>query len=81
MNEIEKTLEGYRWLQEQLLKKTKGVYEGYDAAREDLSPIEKALLRRLSDEQGRLRGIMAEFVKKFDEAKKQREQPRPQERR
>jgi hypothetical protein len=57
-------------LQEDLLRKTQGVERSYKSDREDLSPGEKALLQRLSDEQGKLGNLMKTFVSKFEEQKK-----------
>ncbi len=58
-------------LQEDLLRKTQGVQRGYKSDREDLTPAEKTLLQRLSDEQGKLGNLMKTFVSKFEEQKKQ----------
>ncbi|HVE40502.1 MAG TPA: hypothetical protein VNM14_11470, partial [Planctomycetota bacterium] len=57
-------------LQEDLLRKTQGVQRGYKSDREDLTPGEKTLLQRLSDEQGKLGNLMKTFVSKFEEQKK-----------
>jgi hypothetical protein len=38
-----------------------------------MSPGEKAVLKRLSDEQGRLGTIMKKFIEKFEKAKEDRE--------
>ncbi len=57
-------------LQETILRKTQGVQRGYNTGREDLSPLEKSQLQRLSDEQGKLSQLMKTFVSKFEEAKK-----------
>jgi hypothetical protein len=66
-----------RRIQDELLRKTRGVTKGFQAAREDLSPAEKALLQRLSDEQGKLGGLMKTFLDKFEEAKKEHEKGGP----
>jgi hypothetical protein len=63
-----------RKMQEDLLKKTKDVTRAYTVEREDLSAAEKVLLQRLSDDQGKLAGLMTRFVEKFDEMKKKHEQ-------
>ena len=57
-------------LQEQLLHRTTDVRKGYRSDREDMSPGEKQLLRRLSDEQDKLGDLMKKFIDKFDEQKK-----------
>jgi hypothetical protein len=57
-------------IQEDLLRKTQGAQRGYKSDREDLSPGEKALLQRLSDEQGKLGTLLKTFVSKFEEQKK-----------
>ena len=54
-----------------------GAQRGYKADREDLTPGEKALLQRLSDEQGKLGTLLKTFVSKFEEAKKQYDKKGP----
>jgi hypothetical protein len=57
-------------LQEQLLSRTKDMHKGYRPDRDDMTPSEKQLLRRLSDEQDKLGDLMKKFIDKFDEQKK-----------
>jgi hypothetical protein len=64
-------------IQEDLLRKTQGAQRGYKSDREDLTPGEKALLQRLSDEQGKLGTLLKTFVSKFEEAKKKYDQRGP----
>jgi hypothetical protein len=64
-------------IQEDLLRKTQGAQRGYKSDREDLTPGEKALLQRLSDEQGKLGNLLKTFVSKFEEQKKALEKRGP----
>ena len=62
-------------LQEDLLRKTQSLERGYRADREDLTEGEKMLLRRLSDEQGKLGELMKRFIDKFEKMRQQQERP------
>jgi hypothetical protein len=60
-------------LQEQLLARTLNVHKAYRADREDMTPAEKQTLKRLSDEQDKLKDLMQKFIDKFDDQKKKYE--------
>jgi hypothetical protein len=66
-------------MQSQILQKTLNVQRAYKSDREDLTPAEKALLKRLSDEQGKLSDLMRKFTDKFDQQKKAQDPKRSDE--
>ena len=52
--------------QEALRLKTQVLGRRLDPGADDVSPAERAFLRRLSDEQGRLHGILGRLIEKFN---------------
>ncbi|MHC4605309.1 MAG: hypothetical protein ACYTAF_00040 [Planctomycetota bacterium] len=63
-------------MQEDILRRTKRFGKKYDAEKDDHSPVEKQILRRLSDEQGELSGIMRRFIAQFEKQKEEAEKGR-----
>ncbi len=66
-------------LQEELLRKTREFQKGGVKGADDFSPVEKAILKRLSDEQGKLGDLVRKFADKLERMKKQMEAQGPRE--
>ena len=64
-------------LQEELLRKTQAVERGVRGDRGDLSEQEKRILRRLSDEQGKLGDLLRRFLEKFERMREPEGRPAP----
>ena len=60
-------------MQENVLRKTRRFRRQFNEERRDLSPSEKLILKRLSEEEGELSGILKRFIEKFEKQKKEQE--------
>jgi hypothetical protein len=60
-------------MQEDILRKTQKFSRGFNSEGADLTPSEKQILMRLSEEQGELGGIMKRFLEQFEQEKQERE--------
>ncbi|OHB72723.1 MAG: hypothetical protein A2W23_04215 [Planctomycetes bacterium RBG_16_43_13] len=57
-----------RTMQRDILKRTEGFKQTFGKEGEDLDPLEKQILRRLTSEQGKLGDLMKKFTEKFEKS-------------